>query len=223
MACVCGESEFSELGSALEAAVEVLTVSANKLKNVTLGRKFTTRPKSAQSSQKRSSSSNKNVSFSRTSAPPSRGGASSHGGGGPKKRTDAEIQALKQKHPCGICHKLGHWAAECPENPNPRPKSAHMVVKQVCAVAHDSPKPLSQVSEAKGPKPLSQVSEAKGPKKVPKQGASLSGETVSAPFSQFQSRRRTPWHPIKARRRPFRTLLPLSQVGTRRARTQAVD
>ena len=105
-------------------AQEALTVASQKLKNVTLGRGWTTSPKRSKGKGKGKSKSSSTSSQR-------------------KSKTPEEIAALKKKHPCAICKKLGHWANECDQNPNEgqaKPKTVHD------AETVESPAPTSSSS-----------------------------------------------------------------------------
>ena len=57
---------------------------------------------------------------------------------GKAKMTREEIEAMKERTNCGICKQKGHWARECPENPN----SAAMMLRYVGPNERDLGSPL---------------------------------------------------------------------------------
>ena len=86
-----GDDEYAELNETVNTLHDVLSITAQKLKHVTMGRGFTSRPGGGKSSGK-----------GRPFAP----GSSS---GPPQRET---IESRKARTTCAICGELGHWQGD---------------------------------------------------------------------------------------------------------------
>ena len=104
------EDNYDEM-TAMGEIADALSVTAKKVKNVTLGSGWTTKPKSSASAKPKWAPRSTTASSASSSSrpPPSKPGfAGRKGSSGAKGMTKQEYDELLKTHPCSICGRLGH-------------------------------------------------------------------------------------------------------------------